>query len=225
MNDVSEPIDYGQFAAVVFDMDGLLIDSERVVRDIWVGVAREHGYTLAPEVYLRCIGTSAAGTAEILQAHWGPHAPVLAMQQLKVERFEQFRREREIPIKPGARELLAQLKAEGVPIGLATSTGRAAALDRLQKNGLLPFFDTVACGDQVARGKPAPDVYLLAAHKLDVAPEHCLAFEDSLNGMRAAVAAEMRVVMVPDLVPPDDEARALAWKVVQHLLALTQQEL
>ena len=206
--------------AVLFDMDGLLLDTERMARDIWFAVARESGYVLNDAIYLPILGTNVAGTKRIIQDAFGPATPVDAMHIEKNVRLEAAVHAGEVPVKPGAVELLETLAARGLRSAVATSTGHALARLKLHVTGLLPRFEAVSGGDEVAHGKPAPDVYLLAAARLGVQPTRCLALEDSANGVRVAHAAGMSVIMVPDLAPATAEMRELALAVLPDLFAV-----
>ena len=119
----------------------------------------------------------------------------------------------------GAREILADLAARGVPLALASSTEGALVRRELDEAGLLRFFDALVCGDQVRRSKPDPEIFLTAAARLGVEPERCFVIEDSFNGVRAAAAAGMRPLMVPDLLPPDEEMRRLSEAILPDLAA------
>jgi HAD superfamily hydrolase (TIGR01509 family) len=208
------------FDAVLFDMDGLLLDTESLWRDVWLAVAAEFGYTLPVAEYQQVIGTTPAGTLEILQRALGPDAPVEAMQRVtKLRALEQIERGH-VRAKPGVAALVDVLRARVVPYAVATSTAHDLARTKLRAAGIGELFDVLVGGDQVAHGKPAPDIFLLAAATLGVDPTRCLVLEDSLNGLRAARAAGARAIMVPDLLPADDEARSLAWRVMPSLDAV-----
>ncbi len=207
----------GAIEAVVFDMDGLMLDSERVSQSIWQEVTRDFGYALRVEAYQRIIGTSAEQTAQVIQQLLGPEAPVAAMHAEKRRRLEAHVRSAGIAHKPGLAELFDALEAHRLPKAVATSTNRQMALLKLERAHILHRFRAVVGGDEVARGKPAPDLYLRAAALLNTAPERCLALEDSVNGARAAHAAGMRLIVIPDLLPPTPEVCAMAWKVLPSL--------
>jgi HAD superfamily hydrolase (TIGR01509 family) len=122
------------------------------------------------------------------------------------------------PVKPGVRELFDWIKERGWPRAVATSSNKADAEFHLSHAGLRPYFDVLICGDAVTKGKPDPEIFLKAAEILNVAPQHCLALEDSANGVRSARAAGMTTYMVPDLVPPTEEIKKLTDKVFASLL-------
>ena len=122
-----------------------------------------------------------------------------------------------MPRKPGAAEILAALNERGIPLAVASSTPEARVRQHLAEHGFLPRFDAVIGGDRLQRSKPAPDIFLLAAEALGAAPERCFVIEDSFNGIRAAHAAQMRPIMVPDMLPPTEEIAAMAEIVTEDL--------
>lgn len=122
-----------------------------------------------------------------------------------------------VPVKPGAEEILRMLRDIGVPAGLATSTVRKSAENKMHLAGLYQYITASACGDEVAHGKPQPDIYLMAAKHVGISPESCVALEDSPAGLMAAKAAGMTTIMVPDLVPPDEDTKNYADFVVKDL--------
>ena len=200
------------YTAAVFDMDGLLLDSERPVRDAWMQVAGEFGVALTPVAYLDLVGRNHRDSTLRLRAIFGNDALLAAAlrraQAVLAERFG----ERPFDLKPGARRLLRQLQAAGVPCAVASSTGHAEVRQRLERAGLLGFFAAVCGGDEVRHGKPAPDLYLLAVERLGAVAATTLAFEDSGHGALAAIAAGLGVVVVPDLkaAEPAWQSRSVA---------------
>ena len=194
--------------AVIFDMDGLLIDSERVILDCWRSVAAEQALPLDDGLWLSMVGMHDAACTEML-AHLLGQAKA---ERLSIECKDRYDLlvERGLPLKDGAVELLDALSARGVPLAIATSTRRERALVKLARCGIDHYFDALATSSDVAHHKPAPDIYLLAAERLGVPPENCVAIEDSEMGVRAASAAGMAVIQVPDLVPASDLTRSLA---------------
>lgn len=195
------------FQAVIFDMDGLLLDSERPIRDAWIEVGREIGVMLDAPTYQRVIGRNMTDVHAILGEVFGVEVYQRASARV-ADLLEERHARQGYAAKAGAGELLAWLGERGVNCGLASSSYRAKILRRLGQAALLDHFAAIAGGDEVARGKPSPDVYLLAAERLGVDPAACLAFEDSDNGARAALQAGMKVVIVPDLIQPHPEVAA-----------------
>ena len=208
--------------AVIFDMDGLLVDSESLAMEALAGLAVEAGLGLPPGFFRLMIGLPADQCQALLLERLGADfaaGPFLAAAEArKLELVGHGR----LTVKPGAPELLSLLERRGTPRAVATSSGRAKARHHLEAAGLAGRFDVVVTRDDVARGKPYPDLYLRAAGELGAAPSRCLALEDSYNGVRAAHAAGVPVVMVPDLLPPTDEMRALCAAVRADLHAVAR---
>lgn len=198
-----------RFDAVVFDMDGLLIDSERPIRDAWIEVTAEAGRPLTAQDYLGVIGMGIERARPHLQALLGEGLLYDDVRErVRLRLLAQYG-QTGYPPKPGARELLGWLQQRGVPCAVASSTYLPEITRRLGLIGFLQLMQAVAGGDEVEHPKPAPDVYLLAARRLGVNPARCLAFEDTETGSRAAMAAGMQVVVVPDLKPPGPALRPL----------------
>ena len=188
--------------AVIFDMDGLLLDSEAVMRRCFETVAAEMEIVLPTGAYEGLIGLNAAAS-ETIMAAYVPADPGVAVFSDAYHALYDEEMHREVPLKAGALELARHLDDTVMPRAVATSTDEPRARRKLKSAGLLAFMQALAFGNEVANGKPAPDIFLLAAARLGVAPERCVAFEDSRAGVRSALAAGMQVVQVPDLVPPE----------------------
>jgi HAD superfamily hydrolase (TIGR01509 family) len=202
--------------AIVFDMDGLLLDTERIALAAFEEVCNRRGVTIARDIYLRCVGTSVQGTREILAAQVG-HAAYEGLSRDWFELYEARVTTRPVAVKDGAIELLAQARSKRIPMAVATSTAAELAKTKLRLAGLIEFFYTIVGGDAVTHCKPHPEPYLAAAAALGHAPNECWAIEDSDNGVRSAHAAGFRVVQVPDLVQPAEQVRRLGHVVVRSL--------
>ncbi|HEV2366196.1 MAG TPA: HAD family phosphatase [Caulobacteraceae bacterium] len=201
-------------AAVVFDMDGLLIDSERAVRAAMIKVAVDFGAELPDPVFLSMVGTTIEASRAIATAHFGGDFDLKSYEAAVDEEIERELAGREI-LKEGVLELLDHLEARAIPSAVATSSGRDTVEKRLA--GVIGRFDAIVARGDYARGKPHPDPYLEAARRLRVDPGRCLALEDSHHGVVAAHAAGMTTVMVPDLLPSTQEIEALCWAVAASL--------
>ena len=201
----------------IFDMDGLLFDTERLFRDSWGEMARRFGQVPQPDFPAAVAGTSGAGMREVIHRYY-PDVDARAFQEGCISHTAEVLREH-LPEKPGMREILAFFQSRGTPIAVASSSGRGMILDNLRRAGIEACFDVVVSGDEVTRGKPEPDIFLLAAQKLGCAPEDCYVFEDGINGARAGIAAGCATIMIPDLFPPADDLRAGCAGIYSDLFA------
>jgi HAD superfamily hydrolase (TIGR01509 family) len=204
-------------AGVVFDMDGLLLDSERLAREAFDEACRVVGVEVEPEVYARCIGSNREATAAILVDVLGSQAVYGELDRHWDERYQSLINGGAVALKPGALELLTALTSYGIPRALATSTARPRATLKLQRAGVISYFSCLICGGETDRGKPHPDPYLAAVTALGTPPGASWALEDSENGVRAAEAAGLRVFQVPDLVAPSEALRGLGHRVAADL--------
>lgn len=204
-------------AAVLFDMDGLLLDSERLAREAFVKACEDLGFEADLVTYHQCIGSTHGKTRELLMSAYGENFPYDAIDERWHGHYHARLAEGPVPVKTGALDLLEHLRERTVPMALVTSTRRETALEKLEATALLEFFSCLICGGETERGKPDPDPYLEAADRLSQAPEYCWALEDSSNGVRAAVSAGCTVFQVPDLVLPPDELRDLGHRIVDTL--------
>ena len=206
-------------AAIVFDMDGTLLDTEAVHRVTMQAAADALGHDLTDAVFQQLVGVHRDVNTQTLLAHFGDDFPIEEFYRDGDARFEEMWREG-IAFRPGARALLEGLRAAGLPLAVATSTASPFAEQRLERSGILPLFETVVTRSDVTRPKPHAEPYLLAAERLGVDPRDCVAVEDSPNGLRAAAAAGMMALLVPDLIPPTEETEALATQVLPDLAAV-----
>lgn len=196
-----------------------MLDSERVALDCWVQAAADHGWQVRREDCLAMVGLNRHDSHRMLTRRLGPDFPIDDVARDCAARYRTALHAGGIPVKPGLGRLLEHLTDAGIPLAVATSTRRHLADEKLAAVGIARFFRTVVGGDQVARGKPAPDIYLAAAQALGAAPAAGLALEDSPAGVRAAHAAGIPVVLIPDLVTPPAEIQALAVAVHDSLVS------
>ena len=203
---------------VIFDMDGVIFDSEKLVLDSWEAVGGKYGIPDVGKILTDCIGTSKAKTQEIVYEHYGKDFDFEKYSKEASQLFHAHVRESGLPVKKGVRELLQYLKEEKIPVGLASSTRLAAVEEELKQAGLYDYFRVVVGGDQLKRSKPEPDIYLMACEKMGISPENAYAVEDSYNGIRAAYSAGMMPIMVPDLLPATEGMREKSIAVFDDLL-------
>ena len=199
-----------KFDAIIFDMDGTLVDSESALLGIWETTARDAGFDFSRAVMIKTIGTTYDETVRIMREVY-PDAP---HDEIRVEmsaRFKAMRENGQIGLMPGALEALEEVSQLGVPIGLCTSTRGSSATVTLESVGILKYFNATVFGDEVANGKPDPEPYLKVASKLGVSPARCLVAEDSPSGARSALSAGMTVTIIPDIIllPEDVLSRVI----------------
>lgn len=202
--------------AVIFDMDGLLVDTEGPFRDAMLAAAGGMGLELPQEVFFRMVGGNGANSDRVLRDHFGPAFDLDAFWVRCRSRVHEIF-EAGVALKAGVVELLDALEAAGVPRAIATSSPHREVDRNLGPHGLKDRFQAIVAAGDYARGKPHPDPFLEAAARLGADPVRCLALEDSHNGVRAAAAAGMMTVMVPDLLEPTEEMQGLCVRVAESL--------
>jgi len=203
--------------AVVFDLDGLMVDTERIALECWIEAAGSFGWEISPETCLALVGIDSRESRQALLDRMGGSFPMAEVSARGRVRYLERLRGEGVQVKPGLLELLDWLASRAVPIAVATSTQQELALEKLVLAGLRERFDTIVGGDQVPRGKPAPDVYREAIARIGAEPARCIALEDSEIGLRAAHAAGATCIVVPDLLPPSPEFEPLAHAIVPSL--------
>lgn len=212
----------GNDRAVIFDMDGVIFDSERLVLECWETLAEKYQLAGMREAYYPCIGTSEVKTREIMTAYYGEDFSYETFRKESSVLFHERIGEQGIPTKKGVRELLEYLKERKIPVGLASSTRLSLVTQELQQAGLYDYFCSVTGGDQLKRSKPEPDIYLMACGKMGVRPENAYAVEDSYNGIRSSYSAGMMPIMVPDLLEPTEEMHEKSVIILEDLVQVKE---
>ena len=205
------------YQAAIFDMDGLLLDTERVCKRIFEEACASLSIPFLEDVYLDIIGRNSQGIEKVIRAGYGSDLDYPVLHEAWRIRYNAVVKHQAIPVKDGVVELLTWLKNNNIPTAVATSTQQDVAKIKLSLAGLDHYFDNLTTGCEVKNGKPDPEIYLLAADRLNIQPEQCLAFEDSNNGVRAAVSANMQTFQIPDLVQPTAEILTLGHTVTHSL--------
>ena len=208
-----------QVKAVIFDMDGVIFDSERLVIECWEVVAAKHNIPDIVEICMRVQGNNREETGKRFREKYGNDFPYEAYKKEVTALFRERYGEGRLPLKPGVTEILKELKRNHIPVALASSTRSDIVKLELAEANLLSCFDAVLGGDMASRSKPEPDIFLAAAADLQAEPESCYVLEDSHNGIRAAYRAGMHPIMVPDMQQPTEEIRGMAEAVLENLPA------
>ena len=207
-----------QVQAVIFDMDGVIFDSERLVIECWEAIAAKHNIPDIVEICMRVQGNNREESGRRFRAKYGSDFPYEAYKKEVSALFRHLYGGGRLPLKPGVVEILTELKRKRLPLALASSTRTDIVKLELDEVHLLPYFDAVLGGDMAPRSKPEPDIFLAAAAALNATPENCYVLEDSYNGIRAAHRAGMHPIMVPDMQQPTEEIRGLAEVIVENLM-------
>lgn len=208
--------------AVIFDMDGTLVDSEGVSRRAWSLAADELGVDLPDAFIDTLMGRNSRACNSLVVEHLGGNeALAQRVVDMHLELFLKLA-ETDLKLKPGAHEALEALRSVGLPLAVATSTARVRALPRLERFSLTSYFTSITCGNEVANGKPAPDIFIESARRIGVDPAACAVIEDSHNGVRSGHAAGAQVFMVPDLMAPTPEVESLCAAVLSSLHELPE---
>lgn len=209
-------IDINNIKSIIFDMDGVIFDTELVYLEIWSKVFEKYGYKLQKEVYAEVLGTGRENVKKVFLNNYRNELPIDKMYREKDEDLEKAV-DKGIPLKQGAYEILSYLKNNNYKIALATSASKERALKQLRYADIEKFFDVIVSRDDVKETKPNPDIFLKAAKKLNVNPNECIVIEDSSAGIKAAFNAGMAGIHVVDLKEPDNEIIRNCYKSFNNL--------
>lgn len=196
------------FKAAVFDMDGLILDSEMTVLHIWEQLGEKYGFEGIREYGISVIGKNKKATVDEFARVYGQPGEPYERELRQI--YNVLAEQGKVPLKPHTIELLSAMKNAGMKIAIASSSTREEVTSQMEVLGALPYFDTCVCGDQVTRSKPDPEIFLKACDALGVRSEDGVGLEDSFNGVRSCKASGLFTIMVPDIIQPDDEMEALA---------------
>lgn len=205
---------------MIFDMDGTLLDTEKLLSECLIEAASDEGWTLEWDTVVNCIGTTFDETERIVMKAMGSDFPYGKVRNKGIEKFKKYVKKRGLPFKNGAHRLLDCLDAEGLPFGIATTTERKEVYEILSFVGILNRFSTIVCGDEVKNSKPHPEIYEKAAGNLGISADEALVFEDSSHGISSASNAGARVVWVPDLQNVPDDVRSKCYDEIGSLDAV-----
>lgn len=203
--------------AVIFDMDGLMFDTERIAAMGWRHAGEKLGFEITEQELCQLRGRNVIAGRKLFHMWYGDRVTYDEGRSLRAAYVKQYIEKHGTPVKDGLEDLFAYLTSHGYQKAIATSSSRETAERYFQYAGLAFDFEQSVCGTEVAVSKPAPDIFRKAAEKLNLKPEQCLVLEDSYNGVRAGAAAGCQVVMIPDIQEPDEEIRKLCRKVCRNL--------
>lgn len=205
-------------ANVVFDMDGVLFDTQMIYYNTWFTVAKKLGLSDITEPADKCIGTNRKYQYSVLYDFYGPDFPCEEFYTLKDKLFFEYVEQNGVPLKPGVIELLEYLKESGSKVAIASSSRRHIVEKHLNRHDMIKYFDVIVGGDMIERSKPAPDIYLKACELLETKPDESYAVEDSYNGLISAHDAGLKSVMVPDMLPFNEEIAPVVFRKFDSLL-------
>ncbi|MCP4257779.1 MAG: HAD family phosphatase [Planctomycetes bacterium] len=208
-------MDLVKIEAVIFDLDGLLLDTEPIYRMAWQKAAKELGYTISDDLYLSLIGRRIKDAETILTEIFRDDLPMSEFHTLWTQLWHDHVKDNGIAEKSGARELLDFLEKRTIAKAVATSTNWNEAM--LSLGEMKERFNAIVTGDQIKNGKPSPDIFIEASRLLRISPENCLVLEDSEAGIKAAHSAGMTSIVVPDLIQPSEEVASIVYRIYYSL--------
>lgn len=208
--------------AVLFDMDGVIFDTESIYLDIWSKVFRSYGYTMTKDVYISVMGRGRKNVIKTFVDLYGQDLPIIQMYKEKDEKLMQVIDKGQVPMKVGVKEILTFLKGNGYKVALATSAKRERAIKQLKIANIKELFDCIVCGDEIINAKPNPEIFLKAAEELSIKSENCIVIEDSPAGIKSAYNANMIGIHVEDLKKADEEILKYCHKSFKNLLDIKE---
>ncbi|WBW95994.1 HAD family hydrolase [Oceanirhabdus sp. W0125-5] len=203
--------------AVVFDMDGLMFDTERLTIKAWDYAGEKIGIGKMGHMVYKTLGMNIESARKVFIEEYGERVTEEDLSKHAKEFFHDYYNYHGIPMKPGLIELLTYLKENNYKIAVATSSNKEVALRHFKRANITDYFDVIVCGDMIENSKPAPDIYLKASELLGVSPSECLALEDSPNGINSAFSAQLIPVMIPDLIEPTEELSGIVHSKLTNL--------
>lgn len=203
--------------AVIFDMDGVIYDTEAFYLKHWIQVFNEFGYKMTKEVYVNAMGRGRKKVKEYFKSIYGDNLPIDEMYKIKDKLLFDAVRNKEVPLKDGAIELLEFLKSKNIKTALATSAKRERLDIQLDGSPIVKYFDAIVCGDDVVNSKPDPEIFLKAAKLIDSDPTKSIVIEDSEAGIKAAHDGGIIGLHVEDLKEADDNIKENAYKLFKNL--------
>lgn len=209
-------LNINKIKAIIFDMDGVIFDTEMVYLKVWSKVFEKYGYKMTKEIYTSVLGTGLENVKKVFVNNYGSNLPIDDMYKEKDENLAK-EIEKGVALKAGAYEILKYLKENDFKIALATSAISKRAFKQLKQANIYKFFDAVVCRDEVEKTKPNPDIFLKAADKLNVNKSECIVIEDSSAGIKAAFNAGMIPIHVIDLKDADSDILEMAYKSFNNL--------
>lgn len=208
--------------AVIFDMDGVLIDTEKHYFSCWLQASKEAGFPFTEEQALSLRSCDAKEAEKRMKEIFGEEFDYYAIRERRRQLVKETLEQCGLEMKPKVEETLKLLREKGIKTAVATATPLERTREHLAQLGIMELFDSIVSAKQVEHGKPAPDVYLYACEQIGEKPEHCIAVEDSPNGILSAYRAGLKPVMVPDLTQPDEELKLLLFGCVKSLSGICQ---
>lgn len=208
--------------AALFDMDGVIFDTESIYLDIWTKVFQSYGYIMTKDVYISVMGRGRKNVIKTFVDLYGQDLPIIQMYKEKDEKLMQVIDKGQVSMKVGVKEILTFLKGNGYKVAIATSAKRERAVKQLKMANIKELFDCIVCGDEVINSKPNPEIFLKAAEDLSVKPENCIVIEDSPAGIKAAYNANMIGIHVEDLKKADEEILKYCHKSFKNLLDIKE---